>query len=231
MKRKAASVAVAVLVLLASTAVVAQSIRSTNGGVGSSLVCLLTGGTACQLTGTAKVTTSSSSTTVSGPSVFTINTLSSQAASQGVRSDTASSDYAEAGIYAHGTAQANLLGNPAHVGAGGDASLYLWGDSTTGGWGQIDFSYGAGLIFTDSNVEFARFSSAGIFLTPPAAGLVRLNATTVTSLTAGMCDADAEVSDTYKYSKTAGANISVCVCEKAASAYAFKALSATGDCT
>jgi hypothetical protein len=46
-----------------------------------------------------------------------------------------------------------------------------------------------------------------------------------------MCDADDEVSTTYRYSKSAGATISMCVCEKTSGSYSFRAVSGSGDCT
>lgn len=53
---------------------------------------------------------------------------------------------------------------------------------------------------------------------------------TVTTLNATDCDVDAEVGDVFKYSKSAGATISMCICRKNASTYSFAAVGA-GDCT
>lgn len=54
---------------------------------------------------------------------------------------------------------------------------------------------------------------------------------TITSLVAGDCDSDAEVTREVKYSKTAGATISKCICQKTGSVYSWVSAGIGGDCT
>lgn len=73
--------------------------------------------------------------------------------------------------------------------------------------------------------------SGDVVLTPGTAGRVELNTVTVTALASTLCDADAEVGHMYRVSANAAADIALCVCGKAGSAYSFFPLVASGDCT
>lgn len=55
--------------------------------------------------------------------------------------------------------------------------------------------------------------------------------TAVTSLASGDCDANGEVGRIWKYTKNTNGDINLCACAKQAGAFAFKALTAGGDCT
>lgn len=88
-------------------------------------------------------------------------------------------------------------------------------------------------ITTQNNgdVTLAPSGSGDVVLTPGSVGRVELNTTTVTSLASTLCDADAEVGHMYRVSANAAADIALCVCGKAASAYSFFPLVSGGDCT
>lgn len=91
----------------------------------------------------------------------------------------------------------------------------------------------AALTITTQNngdVTLGPGGTGDVVLTPGTVGRVELNTVTLTALAATLCDTDAEVGHMYKVSANAGAEIQLCVCGKAASAYSFFPLVAGGDC-
>lgn len=110
------------------------------------------------------------------------------------------------------------------AGSAATPSIHRTGDTDTGlGW------YGAddlGISVGGTQVFHVTTSAVEIGNTP----MLDLNFDTDTSLAAADCDSDSEVGDVYRYSKSAGATITHCICTKVASTYAFAALGA-GDCT